>query len=157
MAIKYKSLGHVALYCKDYDKMYDFYVNQLGCKDVFHLNHEDGSLFLTYLLAGKDQFIELFPQSYERANTFGERSHTHFCLELATFPLELEAIEAQGITIYNGPEDPQVLPKPYGAIPQGMCGSKCAFIKDPEGNWIELMQFTPDSMQILCNRFTSEV
>jgi catechol-2,3-dioxygenase len=31
-----------------------------------------------------------------------------------------------------------------------MCGSLCAFIKDPEGNDIEIMQFTPDSMQLNC-------
>jgi hypothetical protein len=40
--------------------------------------------------------------------------------------------------------------EPYQDYPLGMCGSRCAFIRDPEGNDIELMQFTEKSMQLLC-------
>lgn len=149
MAIRYREMGHVALRCKDYGKMYDFYVNKLHLEEKFHLNNEDGSLWLTYIHAGNGQYLELFPDGYDGDNRFGTHSQVHFCFEVGNFAAALEAIAAEGITIYQGPEQP-VLEPPYEKRAPGMCGSLCAFIKDPEGNWIEIMQFTPKSMQILC-------
>lgn len=149
MAIKYTSLGHVALFCKDYEKMVDFYVNKLHFEEKFHLNKEDGSLWLTYIHAGNGQYLELFPESYDGGNEFRKHSHTHFCFEVGNFARALEALIADGVTVYGGPEEPE-LKGPFDSKELGMCGSLCAFIRDPEGNWIEIMQFTPKSMQINC-------
>lgn len=149
MAIKYNALGHVALRCNHFDETYDFYVNKLHLEEKFRLNKDDGSLWLAYIHCGNGQYIELFPDSYDGDNRFATHSQVHFCLEVSDFRAALEMIAAEGITIYNGPEQP-VLNPPYEKKPLGMCGSLCAFIQDPEGNYIEIMQFTPKSMQINC-------
>lgn len=149
MAIKYTSLGHVGLRCNHFQETYDFYVNKLHFGEAFHLNKEDGSLWLAYIHCGNGQYIELFPEGYDGDNAFATHSQVHFCFEVGNFRAALEAIAAEGITIYNGPEEAELLP-PYDQKPLGMCGSLCAFIRDPEGNYIEIMQFTPKSMQLLC-------
>jgi catechol 2,3-dioxygenase-like lactoylglutathione lyase family enzyme len=156
MAIRYAGLAHIALRCNNYEKMFEFYVNKLGGRNVFHLNKDclpegrgDESLWLTYVCFGKNQFIELFSDGYEGDNAFGKRSHVHFCLEVGNQVEALKALDAEGITIYSSPEGSK-MPKPYSEYPVGMCGTRCAFICDPEGNWIEIQQFTPNSMQILC-------
>ena len=68
MAINYTALGHVALRCRDYQKMLDFYVKKLGCEELFHLDNDDGSLWLTYVRTAKGQFVELFPEDYPGDN-----------------------------------------------------------------------------------------
>ena len=48
-----------------------------------------------------------------------------------------------------------VLRIPYVAATdyrEGACGSLTAWVQDPEGNEIELMQYTPVSMQVMCNQ-----
>lgn len=162
MAIEYLGLAHVAFFAKDYDKMFDFYVNKLGGKYAYHMTRNcwpEGEPFwpegtkptdvwLTYICFG-DQFIELFNEGYSGDNTFGERSHTHFCLEVGSMLCMIERLKKEGIKVYEYPEGPEI-DKPIVEYPLGMCNSRCAFIQDPEGNWIELMQFTPNSMQLTC-------
>lgn len=150
MSIMYKELGHIGIFCKDFDRMHDFYTNKLGCREAFRLYKPDASLWLAYIHVGNSQYIELFPDGYRKDNTFGNRSHTHFCLEVANFQQALETLRKRGVTVYEGPEGRE-LKVPGPDKEEGMCGSLCAFIRDPEGNWIEVMQFTPRSMQILCD------
>lgn len=157
MAIRYAGLAHVAYRCKDFEKMYDFYVNKLGGKDAFHLdfdclpeNKGNTNKWLTYVLFGKDQFVELFSEGYdEDGRDYGKRSHAHICLEVGNQVMALQELEKRGVTIYTRPEGPE-MPKPYSEWPLGMCGTRCAFVCDPEGNWIEIQQFTNKSMQLLC-------
>jgi lactoylglutathione lyase len=152
MAIRYTRLGHVALRCKDYQKMLDFYVNKLGCEELFHLDDDNGSLWLTYIRVSKGQFIELFPESYPGNNNAHFRSHLHFCFEVDNFSEIIRKLEAKGVPVHKGPvRDYPHLEEPYEKHPLGMCGSLCAFISDPEGNDIELMQFTDKSMQRKCS------
>jgi lactoylglutathione lyase len=151
MAIHYTHLGHVAVRCNDYEKMRDFYVNKLGFEELFHLDDEQGNLWLTYIRVAKGQYLELFPESYTGDNDARKRSHLHFCLEVDNMPAMIRVLEARGIPVHKGPvKDYPRMQEPYEDYPLGMCGSRCAFICDPEGNEIELMQFTEKSMQLLC-------
>jgi lactoylglutathione lyase len=148
MAIHYTHLGHVALRCKDYKAMRDFYVNVLGCEELFHLDNDDGSLWLTYIRVAKAQYVELFPESYQGDNDVHHRSHHHFCFEVDNLPAKIREVEAKGVPVHRGPMDEYPrMKEPYEEYPLGMCGSRCAFVRDPEGNDIELMQFTDKSMQ----------
>ena len=72
MSKNYRALVHVALRAKCYNTMYDFYVNKLGGKEIFHLNHDclpgregDESIWLTYICFGDGQYIEMFTDKYE--------------------------------------------------------------------------------------------
>ncbi len=152
MALKYVSLGHVALRCKDVDAMREFYVDRLHCEELFRLNNDDGSLWLTYIRTARGQFVELFPDPYEGDNDARTASPHHFCFEVDDFTGYIAELRSRGVTVYDGPalvhdemDDP-------AKRDRGMCGSLCAFIRDPEGNDIEIMQFTDTSMQLLCSR-----
>lgn len=143
------SLGQVVLRCRDFSAMRDFYVNKLHLREKHHQDGADGGARLSCLQAGKGQYLVLLSEQYAGDNAFLSHSHVHFCLEVENFAKELQSLAAQGLPLHAGPEDALIKP-PYGEGQAGMCGSLCAFVKDPEGNWIEIMQFTPGSMQLLC-------
>jgi lactoylglutathione lyase len=153
MAMNYTGIGHIALRCKNYKNMHEFYTQKLGFEELFHLNKEDGSLWLTYIRVSKGQFLELFPEEYEGDNKPENRSHHHFCLEVGNFAETVRLLESRGIAVHSGPVAcyPRMT-EPFEAREASMCGSLCAFIADPEGNDIEIMQFTPESMQINCDK-----
>lgn len=149
MSIHYTQLGHPALLCKDMEKMLDFYVNKLGLRQAFTLNHEDGSPWLTYVQIARGQFVELFYTSYPSDNRTAERSFHHFCIEVDDMAAALERLKERGVEIYSGPADNgRRMPVPNPDHRPGPCGTLCAFIRDPEGNDIELQQFTDKSLQL---------
>jgi lactoylglutathione lyase len=64
------------------------------------------------------------------ANTF----YQHFCLEIEGIDAFRDRLMARGVAVTE--------------IAVGMDGSKQCWIKDPDGNSIELMEYTPVSLQI---------
>lgn len=152
MAIKYTRLGYVALRCKDFENMKNFYVEKLGFKEHFIPDVHNEKMKCTYLSVSEGQFIELIDEKYEGDNDFAHHSPNHFCFELDNYAQVIRDLEAKGIPVYPGPRALMMeLSKPYEEIKPGMCGSLCAFIQDPEENDIELMQFTEKSLQKLCD------
>lgn len=151
MAIKYESLGHPALLCNDYPAMLDFYTNKLGFPKLFDLYHDDGSLWLTYIKIARGQFVELFDSKHAyKENAQKERSFEHFCLEVDDLAAAIRFFKGNGVEVYWGPVDMGVkAEEPFEEHGPGACGSLCAFIRDPEGNDIELMQFTSESKQCM--------
>ena len=146
MAIKFTGIGHVALRCKDPEKMINFYTEELGFKKAFDLIDENEEVWITYLRTSKGQYVEIFPgvDSCPTTNYVGDnkkcnRSHFHCCF---ITPNRRQAIatleEGKGIPVGRTPDDTV-----------GLCRSYCLFITDPEGNEWELMEFTPESMQIV--------
>ncbi len=154
MSLNCVSLGHVALRCKDIEAMRKFYVGQLGCEELFHLDNDDGSLWLTYIRTAQGQYVELFPIDYPGDNDARKFSPHHFCFEVDDFAGYVKTLRERGVTVYDGPYLYHAEMGAPEARGEGMCGSLCAFIKDPEGNDIEIMQFTPDSMQVNCAKLT---
>lgn len=149
MSIQYVQLAHAAFLCKDVDIMYKFYTEVLGLEYAFTLNYDDGKPWLTYLKTPSGQFIELFYKGYECENKTKERSFHHFCLEVDDMPAVLQKLKDRGIEVFSGPPDlGRRMPIPNPDHQPGKCGSYCAFIRDPEGNDIEIQQFTPDSLQL---------
>ncbi len=156
MAGRYLGLGHVALRSKCYDTMYDFYVHKLGGRELFHLNQDclaqgkgDESVWLTYIGFGKGAYVELFADGYEGENEYATASFVSLCLEVGNMTLALKAFEAQGLKLYGEPDGRELVP-PFAQYGPDECGTLRAYLRDPEGNWIEIQQFTPKSMQIVC-------
>jgi catechol 2,3-dioxygenase-like lactoylglutathione lyase family enzyme len=56
-------IGHAAYGVKDLQASLHFYVDQLGLEKAFALNRDDGSLWIVYLYAGHNSFVELFPEA----------------------------------------------------------------------------------------------
>lgn len=128
------SIGHVAIRVKDIDRSLDFYVSKLGFPEMFRLER-DGKLWIVYLRITNSQFIELFPDAVgDRSPPAEAIGLNHLCLECDDIDVVLGEIAAKGIPLYR--------PKKVGAD-----NNLQAWIEDPDGNRIELMQMMKDGMQ----------
>lgn len=148
-----RGITHCSFYCNDYEKMLHFYRDVLEIPAIFTLRNEDGSVWLTYLKVAERQFIELFNEPYEARDKWGEYSFTHLSLMVEDIFEAVRTLESKGVLITKGPKaNGKFLRVPYIADHEvGACGSYTAWVQDPEGNEIELMQYTPVSMQVMCN------
>ena len=125
-------LAHAAFDVHDMDASLAFY-GHLGLKESFRLFKEDGSLMLVYIHLGGDRFLELFPNGPEPGSG-GRGSFAHFCLMTDALHAEADRLRGLGITITSGPS-------------LGLDNNWQAWVADPDGNRIELMQISPDSPQ----------
>ncbi|HUZ17162.1 MAG TPA: VOC family protein [Spirochaetia bacterium] len=126
-------IGHTALLVRDMQKSTDFYTKVLGFKKVFDLKDDKGNPWIVYFKIGKDQFIELFYSKDEPDNDFKPRiGYQHVCYEVDDInATEKEIVKGGG-----------ALDRP---IKKGLDGNFQMWVKDPDGNRIELMQIVPDS------------
>ena len=125
-------LGHAAFACADLERALAFYA-KLGIREAFRLNREDGSLMLVYLHVAGDRFIEVFPASGPL--TSGQPiSYMHLCLVVDDVKAMAEQLRADGIAIERGPS-------------LGLDHNWQAWVRDPDGNAIELMQLDEHSPQ----------
>ncbi len=134
----FTQLAHVALKVKDLDRSLDFYAGKLGFTEMMRLPKPDGSggVWLVYLRITDDQYLELFPEGAgERAPGREATGVNHFCLGVDDLDSVVAEIEAADI--------PLLMPKKMGAD-----YNRQAWIEDPDGNRIELMQIMPDCMQL---------
>jgi len=129
-----KSIAHAALFCADIERSLNFYCEILGLKRAFELE-KDGKPYLFYLKVADGQFIELF-FAREGMLPFSRKncSFAHLCLEVEDIEAACAAITAKGYPLTQQPK-------------QGMDSNWQAWLDDPDGNPIELMQINPESPQ----------
>lgn len=125
-------IGHAAFAAHDLDRTLAFY-GQLGIHESFRLHHPDGRLMLVYLHVAGDRFVEVFPNGPE-PDPKRRASFMHLCLLTDDLRACVERLRASGITIDREPK-------------VGLDHNLQAWIKDPDGNAIELMQLVEDSPQ----------
>jgi lactoylglutathione lyase len=128
-------LAHIALKVKDIDKSLDFYVNRMGFPEMFRLER-GGKLWIVYLRVTDDQYLELFPEGIgDRAAGRDATGVNHFCLGVDDIDAVIGEIRKAGIRL--------TVEKKMGADYNYQ-----AWIEDPDGNRIELMQMMPKAMQL---------
>jgi lactoylglutathione lyase len=129
------SITHVAIRVKDILRTLDFYVGKLGMREMMRLDR-DGRLWLLYLRITDTQFLEVFPNGVgERASEREAVGYNHMCLEVADIDVSLAELEAAGVQLIREKQ-------------MGLDGNWQAWIEDPDGHRIELMQMMPDSLQV---------
>lgn len=142
-------LGHTALRVRDLEQALAFYA-RLGIHEAFRLHDDDGSLLLVYVHVGGDRFLELFPGDAPRAGASrgeargeaqgapqretSEGSFMHLCLLCDDLLPLVERLRAEGVAIER-------------EVTTGLDGNLQAWVRDPDGNAIELMQLVEDSPQ----------
>jgi len=128
-------IGHPAFGCHDLDASLAFYA-LLDIHESFRLLHDDGSTILVYLHVAGDRFIELFPggPSPESRAPLGQQSFKHLCLMTDDLAGMVEHLRTHGIAIDTEPK-------------MGLDFNMQAWIRDPDGTPIELMQIAMESPQ----------
>jgi len=136
-----RKLAHLNFVTNDLERIIDFYVNKLGMKVKFTLNNKEGRPFGYYFACGDTTFLEFFDQqmaaevwggTVEELN-IGTR-YKHFCLEVTALEEFCDTLKSKGVEVSN--------------ISMGMDNSLQAWISDPDGNSIELMEYSYSSLQI---------
>lgn len=125
-------LAHTAFAVHDIERTLAFYA-KLGIRESFRLHRTDGSLMLVYLHIAGDRFIEIFPDGPE-PDAQRIQSFMHLCLRTDDLHSTVEHLRREGIAIEH---EPQV----------GLDHNWQAWIRDPDGNAIELMQLVEHSPQ----------
>ena len=136
-----RQLAHLNFVTDDLSKIIDFYVNKLGLQVKFTLNNKQGQPFGYYFGCGNTTFIEFFDQKMASEVwggnvaelTAGSR-YKHFCLEVTGLDEFCIALKNKGVEVSR--------------ISMGMDNSRQAWVSDPDGNQIELMEYGPSSSQL---------
>lgn len=134
-------LAHLNFVTNDLGGIIDFYVNKLGMNVKFTLNNKQGQAFGYYFGCGNTTFLEFFDQRLA-AEVWGGRveqltigtRYRHFCLEVTGLDEFCKTLKSRGVDVSE--------------ISTGMDNSRQAWIADPDGNQIELMEYGLSSLQL---------
>jgi len=124
-------LLHTMLRVRDLDKSIDFYTRHLGMKELRRKDFPSGEFTLAFVGYGDEvdhTVLELThnwdqEEPYELGDGFG-----HIAIGVPDIYGVCEKLEAEGVSI----------PRPPGPMKHG--GPEIAFIEDPDGYKIELIQ-----------------
>ena len=136
-----RKLAHLNFVTNDLETIIDFYVNKLGMKVKFTLDNKEGKPFGYYFSCGDTTFLEFFDQRMA-AQVWGGKveelnigtRYRHFCLEVTGLDEFCETLKSRGVGVTE--------------IQLGMDNSRQAWIADPDGNAIELMEYGYSSLQL---------
>jgi len=136
-----RQLAHLNFVTNDLSRIIDFYVNKLGLQVRFTLNNKRDQPFGYYFGCGNTTFLEFFDQAMANEVWGGQRAeltsgtrYRHFCLEVTGLDEFCAGLKSKGVEV--------------SAISMGMDNSRQAWIADPDGNQIELMEYGPLSSQL---------
>jgi predicted enzyme related to lactoylglutathione lyase len=122
--------AHVCLHVKDIGRTIEFYHQKLGLPVKFQFQ-KNGKVMGAYFQAGDMSFIEAFEvKDLVVANT----GIVHLCLETDNIEADIKSLTGQGVAC---------TPKKLGADKSWQ-----TWIKDPDGNAIELHEYTGESAQL---------
>lgn len=136
-----RQLAHLNFVTNDLERIIDFYVNKLGLKIKFTLDNKQGQPFGYYFECGNATFIEFFDQAMAVKEWGGKMEklssgtqYKHFCLEVVGLDEFCATLKSRGVEVTG--------------ISLGMDNARQAWIADPDGNSIELMEYGPTSLQL---------
>jgi lactoylglutathione lyase len=122
-------IGHNAMNVLDMEKMLDFYAGALGFQRAFEIPR-DGKPWIVYLQVGGDGFLELFYDGEkDREDNYGPDliGYHHWSINCTNLPALRERIAAKG---YSSPDT-------------ASGGGRGVWVRDPEGNALEIVQPRP--------------
>jgi catechol 2,3-dioxygenase-like lactoylglutathione lyase family enzyme len=135
-------LAHLCLRTDKLKEMVSFYRDVIGLPIKFDLKNDEGIPFGYYFDLGNRTFLEIFDHQMAARQWNGSTDplvrstnmhYGHFCMESPDLAKLKDQWLARGLK--------------SSEIKSGMDGSLQMWINDPDGNAIEVMQYTPDSLQ----------
>jgi lactoylglutathione lyase len=130
-----KGIAHLAFQVSDMEKSIAFYKKAFGFKKKFTLEDEKGNPWIVYLQVSKTQFIELFYAHGTLQVEPHQTSYQHLCLEVKEINKFAEDLVKKGISLLH----PVIL---------GLDNNYQCWVKDPDGNPIELMEYGEGALQL---------
>lgn len=124
-----QSIGHIALRVRNLDESVRFYTDILGGKRVFD-GTENGKVNLVYVKLAENTYVELFRSELAMEIKDTGIGFMHLCLTVN------DIYETEKMILRSG--------WPASAVRKGKYGNYQIWIKDPDGNEIELMQILPN-------------
>lgn len=126
-------IGHLAYKTANMEATLSFYRDALGFKHIFSINDDKNRPWIEYLMTPDGRFVELFYPDAEGVPEIG-RSYMHLCLEVDDCAAAVQELEQKGVAISS-------------YVKQGSDGNYQAWINDPDGRSIEIMQLVESSEQ----------
>lgn len=128
-----KFITHVAINVNDMNATLKFYQDTLGFSKIFEIsNPETGAPWIVYVQICAGQFLELFYDGKPRTTNDADTGFTHLCFSVDDVEAVAKHITDMGYAL----EIPPCM---------GCDHNKQAWIRDPNGVRIELMQVSPES------------
>ena len=140
--MKVKAMSHVGLTVSDFQRAVDWYGENFGfalidvqempaeklnsMKELYGLT--DASVKFGFLRAPGGQVLEIFqftPTAQTQPACWNKPGPTHFCLDVSNVPQWYNRLKAQGVQ--------------FCCQPQTTGGNDWVFLKDPDGNLVELI------------------
>ena len=125
----------------DLSRIIDFYTDKLGLKVKFTLNNKRDEPFGYYFECGDSTFIEFFDQkmaaevwNFNVEELSAGTRYRHFCFEVTGLDEFYKQLKEKGVPVTD--------------ILMGMDNSRQAWVTDPDGNQIELMEYGSLSTQL---------
>jgi catechol 2,3-dioxygenase-like lactoylglutathione lyase family enzyme len=132
MTIAGLRFGHVAFKVAHTERSVRWYADAFGAKKIYHAEAQGERPELLFLEFANGQCIELFPGGKNMlASPPDPIGYIHFCLVLDNLEEALEHLAKMNIK----PERKFI----------GRAKQRIAFVSDPDGNSIELMEIPPES------------
>ena len=125
------SLAHLCFVVPNLARAEKFYRDKLGLKHAFDFRNDEGRKFGVYLHVGGRSFIELFEGKVGKPAK--GQSYQHLCLEVKNIKATVKRLRQRRVQVTD--------------IKLGCDQSYQAWLSDPDGNRIELHQYTRKSWQ----------
>ncbi|HYP16523.1 MAG TPA: VOC family protein [Opitutus sp.] len=143
-----KQLAHLCLKTSQLERMTAFYRDALGATVKFRYLNAAGQPVGCYFAFGENTFVEIFDHAdahrrSQSAKPFEPLEEprdpwlfrfNHFCFQVEALDSFVQALEARGVAVTGRKT--------------GNDRSHQAWIKDPDGNLIELQEYTAHSRQL---------
>ena len=125
--------GHVAFKVSDVEQSVRWYADAFGARKIYHAQAAGNRPELMFLEFARGQFVELFTHGKNKIEQPPDAiGYMHFCLLVDDLEKALQHLAAIDVHPDRGPFI-------------GRANQRIAFIADPDGNVIELMQIPPES------------
>lgn len=142
-----KQLAHLCLKTSQLERMTAFYRDGLGATVKFRYLNRAGEAIGCYFAFGTNTFVEIFDHADAHRRSGSAKTlepleeprdpwlirYNHFCLEVDDMDETVRTLESRGVVVTGRKT--------------GNDRSRQAWIKDPDGNLIELQEYTRESRQ----------
>ena len=140
------SFGHIGVAVKDLERSLAFYCGTLGFKKCYSMRKDDGDIWLQFVEIAPGQHLELFPG--EDVHQYKDMGLKHIAIMVDDLSALIADLGSRGAYLYAGPAGATEMKTPIEVPQNTRCHSYSGWTKDPDGNLIEFMQLTPDSLMV---------